>query len=389
MGTIAAERFVHDADSHLMEFPEFLTDHCDPAMRDRMPELFDPSDLDAFGGLDLPEDGRRRHRPEVVEELTKLGSDMLRGPKWHGALGAFDPTERSTVLDLLGYESQIVFSSFAGARLFIEPDLDVRYAGARAHNRGLAGFTADDDRLLGVAMVPLDDPDRAAAELDRALTDGLRLAWVGTDAPGGRSPGHPAHDPIWARLAEAGMPFVLHVGSGRLSIADEWMNDGIEGRQSARGGAEVVGSKDMTSIFHGAERFLSVLVLDGVLERFPALRGACIELGAGWVPSMLERLDHIATIWSKPEPHLAAFTRTPSEQIASQLRFTTYPFEDVGALIDRSNPHLYMYGSDFPHAEGGRDPMGRFDRSLADRPADVIDGFYRANMATLMGFGTD
>ena len=60
------------------------------------------------------------------------------------------------------------------------------------------------------------------------------------------------------------------------------MNDGIEGRRAtARGGAEVVGSKDMTAIFHAAERFLSVLVLDGVLERFPDLRGACVELGVG------------------------------------------------------------------------------------------------------------
>ena len=317
--------------------------------------------------------------------MAKLGADLLRGPKWHAALGAFDPAERSRALDLLGYRHQIVFSSFAGSRLFAEPDLDVRYAGARAHNRGLAEFTGHDDRLLGAAVVPLDDPDRAAVELDRALADGLRLAWLGTDAPGGRSPGHPDHDPIWARLAESRTPFVLHVGSGRISIGDEWMNDGATGRATARGGAEVVGSKDMTAIYHGAERFLSVLVLDGVLERFPALRGACIEIGAGWVPSMIERLDHVVDIWSRPEPHLAAFSRRPSEQIAEQLRFTAYPFEDVGTLIDRSDPRLYMYGSDYPHAEGGRDPMGRFDHSLRQHDVHVVDGFYHGNMAVLIG----
>jgi predicted TIM-barrel fold metal-dependent hydrolase len=243
-----------------------------------------------------------------------------------------------------------------------------------------------------VAAIPLDDPDRAAVELDRALADGLRLAWLPSSAPGGRSPGHPAHDPIWARLCEAQVPFVLHVGSDRLAIGDEWMNDGIEGRRTARGGAEVVGSKDMTTIFHSAERFLSVLVLDGVLERFPQLRGACVELGAGWVPSMITRLDHIATIWARSEPHLADFARPPSQQIAQQVRFTPYPFEDVGALIAQSDPRLYLFSTDYPHAEGGRDPMGRFDRSLTAAgfgPGDAaVDRFYAANFADLMCLDT-
>ncbi len=377
-------RLIHDADSHLMEFPDFLTSHCDPAFRDRMPVLFDPDDHEYFGGLGLPEPGQRHHRSEVVDELVSLGPNILKGPKWHGALGAFNTAERSQVLDFLGYESQVVFSSFAGSRLFNETDVDVRYAAARAHNRGMAEFVAADPRLLGVAAVPLDDPARGAAELDQALNAGLRLAWLGSEAVGGRSPGHRDHDGVWARLAEAKVPFVLHVGSSRLAIADEWMNDGIDGRQTARGGAEVVGSKDMTSIFHSAERFLSVLVLDGVLERFPELRGACIELGAGWVPSMLTRLDHVATIWAKSEPHLAEFTRSPSEQAAQQLRFTAYPFEDVGMLIDQSDPRLYMYGSDYPHAEGGRDPMGRFDRSLDGSADEVIERFYSGNFAELM-----
>ncbi|MGI9599199.1 MAG: amidohydrolase family protein [Acidimicrobiales bacterium] len=377
-------RLIHDADSHLMEFPDFLTRYCEPGLRDRMPELFDPDDHEFFGGLGLPEPGQRHHRPEAVEEMSRLGANILKGPKWHGALGAFNTAERSHVLDMLGYESQVVFSSFAGARLFGENDGEVRYGGARAHNRGMAEFVADDERLLGVAAIPLDDPDRAARELDRSLDAGLKLAWFGTDAPGGRSPGHPDHDPIWARLVEARVPFVLHVGSGRLAIPDEWMNDGIKGRRTARGGAEVVGSKDMTAIFHGAERFLSVLVLDGVLERFPGLRGACIELGAGWVPSMITRLDHIASIWAKSEPHLAEFSRPPSEQIGQQLRFTAYPFEDIGMLIAQSDPRLYMYGSDYPHAEGGRDPMGRFDRSLQNAAADVSERFYSRNFAELM-----
>lgn len=51
-------------------------------------------------------------------------------------------------------------------------------------------------------------------------------------------------------LAECGVPFILHVGSSALNIADEWMNDGVSERQSARGRAEVIGSKDLMVIDH-------------------------------------------------------------------------------------------------------------------------------------------
>ena len=161
------------------------------------------------------------------------------------------------------------------------------------------------------------------------------------------------------------------------------MNDGHSERQSARGRAEVIGSKDLISIFQTAQKFISVLVLDGVLEQFPELRGGIIELGAGWVPDTIRRLDHATAIWAKSEPHLARMTRKPSEQFRDQLRFTPYPFEDVGALIRESYPELYLFSSDYPHAEGGRDPIGRFSRSLADADAATQERFFAQNFRDL------
>ncbi|HYD09928.1 MAG TPA: amidohydrolase family protein, partial [Acidimicrobiales bacterium] len=309
-----------------------------------------------------------------------LGDDLVRkGPKWHAALGAVSPAERSVALDLLGFSQQVVFSSLC-APLFDIVDAELRYATYLAHNRAVAGFCSGDARLLGVALCDLDGGGASLASLDAALDLGLRLVWIPARAPGGRSPGHPSHDPFWARLAERGVPFVLHVGSGALGVGDAWLDDGRPvGEQMT--GAEILGSKDFMVVHHTAERFLSMLVLDGVLERFPGLRGGAIELGAGWVPRMLQRLDHAASIWQRSEPRLGTFTRTPSEQASAQLRFTPYPFEDVGWLVGRSDPGLYLFSSDYPHAEGGRDPLGRFDRSLAGSPGDVIDGFLAANAA--------
>ncbi len=376
----AGDRLIHDADSHLMELPDFLTAFADPDIRDELPDLtsaltgqFDP---DAYAG-------RAGHLPETRERLLALGDDLTRGPKWHDALGAFSGAERSTALDLLGFPRQVVFSSFCARLIFGAPSPRIAYGAATAHNRAMAEFCAADPRLIGVAMVPLDDPALALAEIDRLREAGLGAVWIPADAPGGRSPGHPELDVIWTALAESRLPFILHVGSAPLTIEDEWMNDGRPGTVSARGGAEVIGSKDLTVIHFAAQRFVSALVLDGVLERHPALRGGIIEIGAGWVPDMIRRLDHAVEIWSRSEPQLAEMARRPSEQIAAQMRFTPYPFEDVAELVRESSAELYMFSTDYPHAEGGRDPIGRFSRATAALTADDQARFFARNFMDL------
>ncbi len=372
---------IFDADSHLMELPDFLARNASQRERGRLPSLADIRLAD-IGDKMRAFEGAGAHAPETVAELMALGERITRGPKWHDALGAFNGEERGLALDLLGFQRQVVFSSFCATKVFNAPD-DVRYAAAAAHNRSMAEFCAGDSRLIGVALAPLDDPKQALATIDEALRLRLGAVWIPSHAPGGRSPGHPTNDAIWRRLEEAPTPFLLHVGSSSLSIPDEWMNDGQSERESARGRAEVIGSKDLTAIFHSAQRFISVLVLDGVLERFPRLKGGVIELGAGWVPDTIRRLDHAVDIWARSEPHLAKFQRKPSEQIREQLRFTPYAFEDVGAFIRESMPELYLFSSDYPHAEGGRDPIGRFSRSLEASSAAEQERFYAGNFNDL------
>lgn len=378
----ATGRRYRDADSHLMELPDFLLRHAEAGLRQKLPSLEDVGL--AIEGIRMRAlRGSSGHPPETVEHLLALGDQLLKGPKWHDALGAFNGHERGRALDLLGFERQVVFSSFCATRIFQHPDLDVRYGACRAHNRAMAEFCAADPRLIGVGLLVLDAPALALQAIEEGLELGLGAFWIPAAAPAGRSPGHPAHDAVWACLAEREAPFILHVGSSPLSIAEEWMNDGHSERQSGRGRAEVIGSKDLMVIYHPFERFLSVLVLDGVLERFPKLRGAAIEVGAGWVPEMIRRLDNAAAIWSRSEPHLAEMQRKPSQQIREQLRFTPYPFDDVGLLMRESPPELYMFSSDYPHAEGGRDPLGRFERSLAGFDEATKQGFFAENFSCL------
>ncbi len=381
----ASDRTYLDADSHLMELPDFLQSHAEADMRSRLPQIDFASAGESVNNFEAA-GGSRSHSPETVADLVALGDDLIRGPKGYQALGAFNAAERTTALDLLGFDRQFVFATFSAGVVF-DPklDLDVRYAAARAHNRGMSEFCADDDRMIGVALLPLDDPQMAIDEMSFALEAGLGAMWVPHRPAGGRSPGHNDLDPVWAQMAEAGVPFLLHVGGNPLQIAPEWMNTGRPTPTDWLGGGENVRGKDMVALHHAAETFVGVMVLDGVLSRHPNLRGGVIELGAAWVPQMLRRLDVTVETWKRSEPELAAFSERPSEQIARQMAFTPYPIEDVGAMIRESNEHLYMFSSDYPHIEGGRNPLGRFNASLEGFEGGVLDRFFADNMAELIG----
>ena len=370
----AQDRVLYDADSHIMELPDFLQFHAEPKDRDLIPEL-------SFGGAagsgidrDLHEyiKAGRTHEATVVAELNALGDDILRGPKGYKALGAFNKDDRPAALDMLGFKKQLVFASFSTGVTFRDGQIELEYASSRAHNRGMADFCGIDARLMGVGVVPLDDPQQALAELDFALNAGLQAIWIPHRHCGGRSPGHDDFDPFWAKLAEAKVPFVLHVGGDPIQLTPEWMNTGRPVATDWGGGGENVRGKDMAALHQQAEKFLSVMILDGIFDRHPNLRGACVELGAGWVPQMLDRLDWVVDIWSKTDEALRGLSKKPSEFAREHLSFTPYVYEDVGKLIDQSNADLYLFSSDYPHTEGGRNPLGRFDASLA--AAEIDEG---------------
>ncbi len=379
-----------DADSHIMELPDFLRDHADPKLRERLPRLTMSSGGKLADALEVLGE-RRAHPPETVDELVALGDGLIAGPKGYEALGAFNRDERSQALDLLGFARQWVFATFSAGEIFHRltavGDPELAAGALTAHNRGMAEFCADDDRLLGVGAATLDDPEQAVVTLEHVIALGLDAVWIPHRPAGGRSPGHDDHDRFWALAAEAGVTVVLHVGGHPLQLHPDWMNTGRDIPTDWLGGGENVRGKDMISLHQAVETFVGVLVLDGVLESHPELRLGVVELGAGWVPAMLRRLDQIADIWKRSEPELAALQRKPSEQITAQVGFTPYPFEDVGAMIADSNPDLYLFSSDYPHVEGGRNPLGRFSQSLAGHGEDVLDKFYRSNMARLLGSG--
>lgn len=385
MAYAPTDRPFYDADSHIMELPNFLKAYADPDIRDEVPEVSYSASLVTDEEVDIIMGQGGKHSEEHVAAQVALGDKLIESSKEIQALGAFNKSDRTVAMDMLGFKKQLVFATHSVAMPFHpsqKKSVKLRYGATRAHNRHMTDFCSDDDRLMGVGIVPLDDPESAYTELEWAIEAGLESIWVPHRAPGERSPGHVDLEKFWALLEESGTPFVLHVGGSPLQALKAWSNNGRAAVKDWMGGGENVRTKDAALMHQPPETFVSMLVLDGVFDRHPNLRGAAVELGAGWVPEMVRRLDWVTKIYGRVDKSVQ-FDRTPSEQLSQQMGFTPFPHEDVSDLIDQSNPDLYLFSSDYPHVEGGRNPIGKFEKSLEGKDEGTKTRFYSENFLRL------
>lgn len=372
-----AMRVMNDADSHIMESEDWLASFADPSIRDRLAGMrLEAGGAGAAKAIKLAQE---RQRDEA--KTKEISANVVAGPKGWAAYGAMDPGERRKALDDLGFARQLVFTTFAGSQFMGAEDLDVRYGGARALNRGMAAFCKGDARMIGVGVVPLADAARAKAEAEEAIKLGCGAIWIPAAPAGDVSPGHPDLDPFWATLAEAGAPFMLHVGAAAPTLQPAYHRNGHPRPKDWLGGGENLRAKDFFALSFAPQNFLCALALDGVFDRHPKLRGGVIELGAGWAPDFLRRLDGAWKGWRKTDPVIAALSAPPSEFIRRAVRFTPFATEDVGAIIREGGEELFLFSSDYPHPEGTKNPIERFEASMtrAGLGEDAREKFYRKN----------
>lgn len=375
----AQGRVIHDADSHIMESLEWLPSYAEPSIRDRLLSL----KLEAGGSGAAKAIKLAQARQQDAAATAAIAENVVAGPKGWAAYGAMDPSERRRALDDLGFSRQLVFTTFAGSQFMPSRDLEVKYGGARALNRGIAEWCAGDDRLVAVGVVPLDDAERARAEVEFAIQAGCGAIWIPAAPAGDRSPGHPDLDPVWRRLAESGTPFMLHVGATAPVLQPAYHDNGHPRPKDWLGGGENLRAKDFFALSFAPQNFLCSLALDGVFDRHPALRGGVIELGAGWVPDMLRRLDQAWKGWRKTDPVLGGLSMPPSEFIRRAVRFTPFATEDAGTIIREGGPELFLFSSDFPHPEGTKNPIERFEATFDGFDEATRDRFYRRNFEDL------
>src|SRR6202167_4040430 len=254
----AEGRIFNDADSHIMETRDWLISHADPDIREKL----HPLAIGSGGRMvekAIAHADERQKNPAAFADAEKIL--MLR--KGWEALGAFDPDERRRALDLLGFSSQLVFTTFAITHFWGEFDQvrstpEVLYGGARAHNRAIADFCRGDQRLLAGGFVPLDIPELAEKEIDEAVRLGCAAIHIPSLPPAKKSPTHPDFNGVWARLQDADVPFMLHVGGGGRAIPRAFHNNDRPVTDFL-GGGENIRSKDFMAIHMMPEIFLSTM----------------------------------------------------------------------------------------------------------------------------------
>ncbi len=388
-------RIIHDADAHIMETPTWLRDFADPSVRDRI------APLSLAGGNELQQTGdpdeQLRDLNSAFEKIArKHASDEYRATeaaeimarKNFAATGSFIPEDRPRALDLLGFQSQLMFNTFHNRRLHDWEhggDLDLAYGTARAHNRGMVEFCSVDARLLPTCYVPLVDFDRAEAMARESIAMGAAALLVASGCPPDHSPSHRSLDPVWAQAQAAGIPVVFHVGGTGDLIDAAYFRNGLPVPPDFHGGEENFRSVDYMGIPGPPAQTLATLIFDGVLDRFPNLRIGVIEQGAIWVPSWMRQMESAFDAFHRHEDRLQALSLRPSEYVRRQVRFTPYPTEDVGWIIEQAGPEVALFSSDYPHVEGGRKPYERFEASLGDADESVRRAFYCDNFLDLMG----
>ncbi|MGK3989848.1 amidohydrolase family protein [Sorangium sp. So ce136] len=316
----------------------------------------------------LPPDAARKLSGLIGDESSEFTEETVWKIKGASAPGSFTPEGRLRTLDLMGVRRALIFSdpgiqaaSFAPGELGVATmrhwnDFALRFGG---HDR---------DRLRVAALLNTHDIDVATAEVERVLAAGGRaFVFASSVAPGQLSPAHERMDRIWGMISEARATALLHIGGEHGFMGSDAWARGVDHLEfqphDFTSETEQINTYTFASFHYAPQNFISTLVLGGVFERFPDLRFGAIELGAGWLAPMAERLDQVASLYAR---RLApVLSLRPSEYIRRNIRVTPFRIEPVATYIDRYGfDECYCFSSDFPHPEGGVEPLKEFRQNI-------------------------
>ena len=268
---------------------------------------------------------------------------------------------RQQALDPWGSQLAILSCSYAVESIH-NPDADL--AIARAVNDWLiAEWLEKEPRLRASLVVPVQQPESAAREIDR-IGDHPGFVQVYMPVRSTSPYGRREYHPIYEAAARHDLAVGLHFGGapGNPPTAVGWPSFYME---------EYAG---MAQPFQSQ---LMSMVVEGVFDRFPTLRVACVESGWAWLPPFLWRFDKE---WKGLRREIPWTKRLPSEYVRAHVRFTLQPIdgppegERMRHLIDQlGSDELLMFSSDYPH--------WHFDRASEALPAGLPDDLTRKIMA--------
>jgi predicted TIM-barrel fold metal-dependent hydrolase len=332
-----------DADGHVLEPTWLWEEYLEERYRPRALRV----KLDDRGLEYLELDGRPSERTKngVLGVMGAMGDpDAKPGPDRrymdHVPYGAGDAAQRVELLDRENLEKAVLYPTIGLLWECEVEDPEITVAYQRAYNRWIADFCRDSGgRLVPIAHLTLLDPEASAAELERAVGDGCRGAFVAPFNHTRKPHGHPDHDAIWAKACELDVPIGIHP-----TYEPAWA---VPVRFKGLGGA--------TEFFYNVmlrqgvqQAFLSFFAL-GTLDRFPQLKLGVLEAGAGWIGAFLDRMDAVhETISARG----LALRDKPSEYFRRQCFISGDPDETAAPhIVEHVGADRFLWATDYPHPD--------------------------------------
>ena len=238
-------------------------------------------------------------------------------------------------LDQAGIASTVLYPT-AGLTCGFIRDPEWAVALTQAYNNWLSEqYVKASPRLLGMALLPLQDPPEAVKELRRAITE-LHMVGAVLPAAGLRKPlGHADFDPVYAEAERLDCALAVHGGPSQglgLDILEKFAQ--------------------VHTLSHPFAQMIQVtsVVMSGVLDRFPRLRIAFLEAGVSWVPFLMDRMDRSYEIRQRAE-YIGGVKHKPSTYLKSGNVFFSFdPGEStLAAVFDAVGTDTLFFASDFPH----------------------------------------
>ncbi len=252
--------------------------------------------------------------------------------------GMKDPRARLVDMDSEGIDVAVLFGGGIGGTIPALEDAAFAAELARARNTWVAEYcSANPARLKGTAVLAQQDMPAAVAELRRTVTE---LGFVGVSLlPNlrGRHMGDPYFFPLYQEAERLNVPICVHMFLGRY-------------------GSEATGTRRVDKFFyshlfgHAFEQMiaLSVVLGEGLLDRFPKLRFVFLESGCGWLPYWLYRLDEHYEVLGNQLPDLKTLPSKLLER--GQLYFSCEADEpEIPHVIETVGDDWIVFASDYSH----------------------------------------
>jgi len=384
--TYAHREDIYDADTHMMEHPNWIYDFASEDIKEHLEPIVE-GDKEVSERIDKAiANFENRRSSSIALEQAKKDFMTWNHKGWEG-LGAFNAEERKLANDLLGFKAHIVFPTSAFDQVLAAKEQKIVLGGVEALNKGMAAFCSVDKRMHGAAYIPFAfGEDIALKFLKQAIKDGFSVIMIDTIAPqGAKASTHPDFDAVWKEIEENDIAITLHVGAdnGWDPVPLSFYNNGSNVPTHKEGDAPRDALAYM-GISYCAELFLASMIFDGVFSRFPKLRVGVVELGASWIISWMKHLDQSYRAFRRLQD-LSQVQLLPSEYVQKHIKVTAFPGEDIGWLLNNGAADLMMFASDYPHHEGTNDPISRFEKTMEGVSEEKKTKFYSTNFKSLLG----